>query len=328
VSVIMPTYQRAQLLTRALRSVFDQDFQDFEIVVIDDGSTDETAAVIAANSNPRLHCIRFESNRGIGAARHAGVVAARGEIVAFLDSDDVWKPGKLATVVGILERHPQVDLVFSDYEHINHITGEKQRGLEKTAAALRRLKVLPLEPGWWVIDEGLLEALVGGNLVGTSSIVALRRSVFDEVGNFRVDLSGPEDLEMWWRAALNGRRFAYTTSLLVERHKDDGSITALTRAFFPRHLRAIDVCEEAAVAAGRDDLLDPLRKARARAYRSMIDACGIEGRRVEALCAFVRSLPHGSLADATRELVGALAGPRLLAAVHRRRPKRGAALVA
>jgi glycosyltransferase involved in cell wall biosynthesis len=320
VSVITPTYQRAHLIERALRSVLSQDFTDLELIVVDDGSTDDTAAVVAGLADPRLRFVRFEANRGIGAARQAGVGEARGEIIAFLDSDDFWKAGKLATVVGALARHPQVDLVFSDFENIDHTSGSRERGFEKTAAALRMLVVSPLESEWWLVEGGALGALLEANFIGTSSVVALRRSVFRRAGNFRSDLSGPEDLEMWWRAALGGARFAYTTAPLVERHKDDGSITARTRAFVPRYLRAIDACEEGAAAAQRADLLPHLRRARARAFQALIDACGVEGRRGEAVRAFGRSLRYGSTLVAVRELATAMAGSRLAAAMRRLRP--------
>jgi glycosyltransferase involved in cell wall biosynthesis len=324
VSVITPSYQRAHLITRALSSVLGQDFADLEIVVVDDGSTDDTAAVIARVADPRLRYVRFEKNRGIGAARKAGIEEARGEVVAFLDSDDLWKPGKLATVMGAFRRHPEVDLVFSDFENIDHTSGERERGFEKTATALRRLTVTPLEPDWWLVEKGALEGLLEANFIGTSSVVALRRSVFTRAGNFRADLSGPEDLEMWWRAALSGSRFAYTTVPLVERHKDEGSITSLTRAFVSRHLRAMDACEEAAVKAGRSDLVPQLRRARARAFRSLVDACGVEGRRGEALLAFGRGLRYGSTMAALRELAAAMVGPRLLASRKGRRSGKGA----
>jgi glycosyltransferase involved in cell wall biosynthesis len=317
VSVITPSYQRAHLLARALRSVLGQEYGDLELVVVDDGSTDDTASVVAALGDPRVRYLCFEKNRGIGAARHAGVEEARGEIVAFLDSDDVWKPGKLGTLVRILGRHPQVDLVFSDFENIDHTSGERERGFAKTAAALGRLRVSPLESEWWLVEEGALQAMLEANFIGTSSVVALRRSVFSRAGNFRPDLSGPEDLEMWWRAVLFGARLAYTHAALVERHKDDGSITARTRSFVPRYLRAMDACEEAARKAGRLDLLPHLRVARARAFRALIDACGVDGRRGEALSAFRQGLRHGSALLAVRELAAAMAGPRLVGSWRR-----------
>jgi len=90
VSIIIPTYNRAALLPRAIQSIQKQDVLEIEIIVIDDGSTDETQSLLHKMNEPRLRCIRFPENKGIGAARFTGVEAARGALIAFLDSDDEW----------------------------------------------------------------------------------------------------------------------------------------------------------------------------------------------------------------------------------------------
>jgi len=317
VSVIIPTYNRAHDVPRAVASVLSQDFADLELLVVDDGSEDDTREVLARISDPRLRCVRFERNRGIGAARHAGVAESRGDLVAFLDSDDVWKPGKLAKVVGALERYPQVDLVFSDHEDVNYLRGTRERGFQMVANEFGRLSVSPLGPDWWAIDGGAAETLVQRNFISTSSTVALRRSVFARAGNFREDLSGPEDLEMWWRAAVLGMRFAYTTEVLVERHKGSGSITAEMRRFAPRRLKALEVCEETARREGRADLLPGLRRAKADTWSSLIEACAAEGRRGEAWAAFRERLRYGLSGEAVRCLAMGLAGPRVVGLARR-----------
>src|SRR5678815_3100588 len=106
VSVVIPTYNRAHVLLCALESVLNQDFADLEVVLIDDGSTDETLERVASVSDPRVRYFRFERNRGIGAARKEGVDRSCGDVVAFLDSDDRWRQGELTETVGVLERHP------------------------------------------------------------------------------------------------------------------------------------------------------------------------------------------------------------------------------
>ncbi len=317
VSVVIPTYNRARVLPRALQSALCQSFEDFEVVVVDDGSTDDTRQVLAAITDPRIRLAGFERNRGIGAARHEGVARSRGRLIAFLDSDDCWKPGKLAKVVAAFDRHPELDLVFSDYEDVNHIRSTTERGFEEAAELLHRLVARPLQDGWWRIESGAAKAFLWGNFVGTTSVVAARRALFDRVGNFRDDLSGPEDFEFLWRATVLGARFAYTDEALVERHKDESSITTRKRAFVPQRLRALDACEAAARIAGRLDLLPGLRDARARTCCDLIEACALEGRRLDAWRSFWASRRFGWSVDAVRYLVAATAGPRLISMLRR-----------
>jgi glycosyltransferase involved in cell wall biosynthesis len=113
VSVIVPTYNRARLVCATLESVFAQSYQDFEIIVVDDGSTDDTAAAVAAYGD-RVRYLR-QANRGVNPARNCGIAAARGEFIALADSDDLWEPWKLATQVKLLETYPAVGFVFSDF---------------------------------------------------------------------------------------------------------------------------------------------------------------------------------------------------------------------
>lgn len=317
VSVLIPTYNRAGVLPRALQSVLRQSFEDFEVVVVDDGSIDDTRQVLGKIADPRIRTGGFDRNRGIGAARHEGVARSRGRLIAFLDSDDCWKPDKLGKVVAAFDRHSAVDLVFSDYEDINHIRSTTERGFVQAAEWLEHLVVRPLADCWWMIESGAAEALLLGNFVGPTSVVAARRTLFDRVGNFRDDLSGPEDFEFWWRATILGARIAYTNEALVERHKDRDSITAAKRAFAPQRLRALDACDETARKAGRLDLLPGLRHARARTYCDLVEACALEGRRLDAWRAFWSSRRYGWPADSFRYLGAALAGPRVTAAVSR-----------
>ncbi|MBC7224455.1 MAG: glycosyltransferase family 2 protein, partial [Anaerolineae bacterium] len=151
VSVITPTYNRAALLPRSMESVLSQDFADLELIVVDDGSTDRTPQVVAQFADPRLRYIRFAENRGIGAARHAGVEASQGDLIAFNDSDDVWLPGKLAYQVALFQRHPDVDVIFGDYRNIHMERGTEESGFAQTAQGLQALAVHPLEPEVWAV---------------------------------------------------------------------------------------------------------------------------------------------------------------------------------
>ncbi len=115
VSVIIPTHDRAALVARALDSVFAQDGLgeqfDLEVIVVDDGSTDSTATVVGEYAEVR--CLRLSANRGVSAARNAGIEASRGTFICFLDDDDVWLPGRLKLQIPAFRRHPEAGAVYS-----------------------------------------------------------------------------------------------------------------------------------------------------------------------------------------------------------------------
>jgi glycosyltransferase involved in cell wall biosynthesis len=115
VSVIIPTYNRAHSVVDAIASVLDQRYGDLELIVVDDGSTDDTASRVGAISDRRLRYVRGRHG-GVSAARNLGAQCATGELLAFLDSDDLWQRDKLTHEVGFLASHPEVDVVFSDLE--------------------------------------------------------------------------------------------------------------------------------------------------------------------------------------------------------------------
>lgn len=113
VSVLIPTYNRAAFVTQAIDSVLDQDFRDREIVVVDDGSTDDTPRLLAAYGD-RIRYVRTE-NRGVAAARNTGMALARGEYLCYLDSDDLYHPAKLAVQAAFLDANPDVGMVYTEF---------------------------------------------------------------------------------------------------------------------------------------------------------------------------------------------------------------------
>lgn len=322
VSVIIPTYNRADLLPRSIGSVLSQHFQDFELIVVNDGSTDETKDVLARYNDERLKVVEFEQNRGIGAARSAGVFEARGEWVSFLDSDDLWRSEKLSYDLSILNHYPEIDLLFDNYHNIHHIEQTDLFGFDQAHSAFALLETTELKPDVFLITSGLAEALITANLIGTASIVTIRRAVFESIGNFNLALSGPEDFELFWRAALADVRFAYQTRVLVERHKNADSITSHPQLFVPSLLEVYDLCESTLARYKRSDLLALLNRARLRAYMSLIRAYALEGQRVQALQAFRQSLNYGFSAQSFFYSLVALTGPEVIAWINRVRKGR------
>ena len=124
VSVVIPTYNRSTWVIGAIESIRRQTFDNLEIIVVDDGATDDTAGRVTAQSaeDPRVSYL-YQANRGVSAARNAGLARARGEFIAFLDSDDLWLPQKLARQLDLLEK-PDVDVVYCDFAMIDE-NGER-----------------------------------------------------------------------------------------------------------------------------------------------------------------------------------------------------------
>jgi glycosyltransferase involved in cell wall biosynthesis len=180
VSVIIPTYNRKDKVVEAIKSVVDQDFDNVEIIVVDDGSTDGTAEFLKSLNLPVI--VITQLNGGVSNARNTGIRASKGKYIAFLDSDDLWLPGKLEAQVKFLENHPDIPIVYTD-QYLN-IDGQN---LDKTRFERNAPK-----------DNMLLSAFVDLTPIHTSTVMA-RSDLFDELGMFSEDLHIHEDSELWNR---------------------------------------------------------------------------------------------------------------------------------
>lgn len=184
VSVIVPTYNRSHLTAQAIRSVLGQTVSDFEVVVVNDGSTDDTEEIVLAFSDPRLKYFRQE-NQGPSVARSTGLQASTGEFIAFLDSDDLFLPNRLELQLAMLEKEPGAGLVYGRYYSTN-----EQEAPEKIKGACHA-------------DLGLRHLLVRGTAFHWSTVL-VRRSNLDSAGGFREELTYLEDWELAVRLALDG----------------------------------------------------------------------------------------------------------------------------
>ena len=185
VSVVIPTRNRWALLARALASVLGQQGAELEVVVVDEGSTDETPARLAALTDERVRVLRNDSPTGVANARNRGIDAARGEWVAFLDDDDFWAPDKIRS---------QLDgcaAAGADFSYT---------GLVTTDAPLELRRVSAPAP-----TEGLERALLGMNVIGAPSSVMVRRSLLERAGGFDPDFSILADWDLYIRLSAAGR---------------------------------------------------------------------------------------------------------------------------
>ncbi len=183
VSIIIPTYNRAAFLLHAVQSVLAQTFQDFEIIIIDDGSTDNTAQLIHSLQEPRIRYLT-QANQGVAAALNRGWRAAKGTYIGRIDSDDAWLPTLLERLVPVLERDTTLGAVYA-----------RAQGMDASGQTLPQLSGAPERfPG------ETLKSLVYGDFV-TPIAVIIQRAALERVGGYDESLPGTEDWDLWIRLA-------------------------------------------------------------------------------------------------------------------------------
>ncbi len=225
VSVVIPSYNCAHCLPRAIRSVTAQTFADLEVIVVDDGSSDDLAGAITAAADERVRVLVHEVNRGLPAARNTGIRSATGQYIAFLDADDWWEPTKLEAQIDLLKAAPALDVVFCDFICALP-TGEPlgwQGGLGKGLVG-RGLALESVGPSGHELRGEVARCLVLHTSFIHPSTVVVRRETVERVGHFDETMRHVEDLEMWIRLARVCRIGLVDTVLVhVEQRMDSQS---------------------------------------------------------------------------------------------------------
>ena len=223
VSVIVPSYNYGHFLPETLASVRAQTWQAWECLVVDDGSTDDTAAVVRAEAerDARIKYVH-RNNGGLAAARNTGLAAATGDYVQLLDADDALEPRKLEAHVRILERERDVGLVYGGVRYFDSASGERRRGLYDDN---------PWMPEASGSGATILRPLLLGNIMVVSSPL-VRRAIVDRVGGFDTSLRSLEDWDYWLRCAFAGAAFRFVdengTLALVRVHSRSMSQNRVT----------------------------------------------------------------------------------------------------
>jgi len=209
VSVVMPAYNVSRYLGDAIESVRRQTFTDWELLIVDDGSQDDTLEVATryATLDPRVIVIH-QANGGISAARNTGLARAQGIVIAILDSDDVWMPEFLESQLGILERRPEIDIVTGNAWFIG---GSRDGQLARPHPDPRPA-------------PDLLNLIADETCVFIMSL--FRRRVYDTLGGFDVTMRSNEDYDYWLRAAIAGFRFCRNDQPLGRYRRRDDSLSA------------------------------------------------------------------------------------------------------
>ena len=179
-SIIIPTFNRCELLNRALNSVYKQTFSDYEVIVIDDGSTDDTAEMLQKNFSGVKYI--FQPNNGVSSARNKGLELSKGLWIAFLDSDDEWLPEKLEKQISLLKARPDYKVCHTEEIWVRNGIRVNQMKKHK-------------KMGGWIFPQCLPLCAM------SPSSILIHHSVFDCIGNFDISLPACEDYDLWLRIA-------------------------------------------------------------------------------------------------------------------------------
>lgn len=204
ISVVIPTFNRGWTLGEAVDSVLSQDFPDFELIVVDDGSTDDTAGLLAGYGD-RISVIRQE-NRGVSAARNRGVREAAGNLIAFLDSDDLWLPGKLKAQAAFFQAHPEARICQTEETWVRNGRRVNPKNRHK-------------KPSGDIFEPSLELCLV------SPSAVMIRRDLYEEMDGFDETLPACEDYDLWLRIGCRYPVHLIDTPFIVKRGGHDDQLS-------------------------------------------------------------------------------------------------------
>lgn len=201
VTTIIPSHNRAGILFEAIESVLAQQFRDAELIVIDDGSTDDTAQRLAAYKG-RIRVAR-QAHTGVSAARNRGISLAQGEFIAFLDSDDLWLPNKLSAQVAFFDRRPDALICQTEETWIRKGVRVNPKRYHKKRSGM-------------IFEDSVKRCVV------SPSAVMIRRELFDLVGTFDESLPACEDYDLWLRTTARFPVYLLPTPLILKRggHED------------------------------------------------------------------------------------------------------------
>ena len=236
-SVVIPLYNKAPYIKRAIDSVLSQTVQNFEIIIINDGSTDGSEKIVEEYHDSRIHLINQE-NRGVSSARNHGIDVANAELIAFLDADDEWLPEFLETILRLRKKYPDAGMYTTLTSYVS------DNGRETIQ------RVHGIQSDW----EGIIPsvfycaAMTGcGIFPGQSSSIAIPKTVFRKVGKFREDSTMGEDQDMWGRIALYYTN-AHSSKALVRYMHDD--VSSLTR------IKTLKILDRYPFQSSIDELVD------------------------------------------------------------------------
>jgi len=234
VSVIIPTYNRAYFLKEAIDSVLAQTYKDYELIVVDDGSEDETAQIVKQYQN-KLRYI-FIPHQGVSRARNIGIQEAKGELIAFLDSDDLWLPQKIEMQVTFFTSHPEALVCQTEEIWIRN-------GLRVNP------KKYHLKPSGMIFAPSLKRCLI------SPSAVMMRKRLFDEVGLFDETMPACEDYDLWLRVTAKYPVYLLPQALVIKRGGHPDQLSRVIPSLDKWRIKAIIKLLESKVLTQKQYLL-------------------------------------------------------------------------
>lgn len=241
VTVIIPCFNTALYLAATLKSVQAQTFRDFEVIMVDDGSTDGTLSIMQefAARNERCEVISLQQNQGIVAARNAALAQACGECIAMLDGDDIWTPDALAVRVELAQYHPSADVIATEFAWFEDKVPARPIGRVGLGPHAKRA----FASSYATNEPTLLRQpfnLVANLHFAWTSATLVRRAAMSAIGNFDPTFKGPEDTLLWLRLAQRGA-FLFAPQLTAFYRQRPGSLVTLQKG--PKELHYLKVLD-------------------------------------------------------------------------------------
>jgi len=225
VSVVLPTFNRDYELKRAMDSVFSQTHSNFELIVVNDGSTDQTSALLDSINDPRLHVIRGSINRGANWARNQGILSARSGVITFLDSDDAYLENKIESVLALFRGYPELDLIVDSFCFLRDVEG----GVEE------RMKINPDISEIGAFRAALFERRISK----ATTALSVRKAAAIDAGLFDEELRRRQDFEFVLRFSKSHDCIA-TSQVLWTKHAGRNSISTNPSTFLEA---TIEICK-------------------------------------------------------------------------------------
>jgi len=243
VSVIVPGWNVAAYLAATLKSIAEQHFANFEVIMVDDGSTDDTHLIMEswAQSDTRFRAIKLAANAGVVAARNAALSAARGTFVAMLDGDDLWTPEALAIRLNAASAFPAAVVIATEFSSFDREPGVSPTGRVSQGPRARQALSPAYETGKPMLLPDPFDLVATVHFAWTGATL-IRRQAMSQAGNFDPKFAGPEDTLLWLKLANRGA-FVFVPQITAHYRQRHGSIVNLLRE--PKEFHYLKVLEHA-----------------------------------------------------------------------------------